>query len=836
MEETNNVQLRTRYEVSGRIDAFYNGGPIVISPDNNYLICLDGEEVSVVNIADKTINKKISLEDDTLSALAIHPSLPVIAVGSRSLNIHLVDYEKGEAFSTWRGSDAPSIALAFHPSGQYIASGAADGSLRLFDLSTKNLIANHRLHNNLIRGIAFHPANGNVVFSFGEDGKLVRYNLAAKDDIVVDSTTHGNTITAVSFIFPGGDASFHIPEHGVIVAAGNSNVLSISDSMSLNLVKEVPVYEAVTGAVFVTAQEASVLSQGAVDHAAVLLGGSRGVIRYVNPFTSEVSESFSNPLHKSYDGKKDAAADMPSYTFMTRHQNSLLCASSAQNIYINSLIEHTSDMFSGNPGEYSAICSTDDIIATADSSGYIRVIKRNSKETMLLSGHHGIVMSIFISDEYIVSGARDNMIALWSLDGELLHTFEGHTSPVTAVALRGDLIISGSEDNTIKIWSIETQECINTIIAHEKGVTALALAPKGNMFASASQDRTIKLWDDVTVKQPRMTLRGHRKQVWCLAFSAFDKLLASGSTDGTVKIWSVKSGAVMRSLEGSAGTILGVNFITRGTQLVSACADGSISLWNMKTSESVGRFEEHSDKIWGLSVMKDGDELISVDASASLVFWRDSTEEFKQKAFEEEQEKAEEEQEISNSLRNEEYAKALALALKRNHGRKARQIVETIAAKKHELAVDYLISIIKEIPRSENTLLNLVEFIIQWNTSPRSCYAAQLAMNALFKSLPLDYLSTNIPGGSGKYTALYAYTQRHLDRIERIETASKIAELAYFASSIKIEESRDEGLKIVADQLLEADFSEESESSENEDEKVADRLKMLLEASKKRKE
>lgn len=51
-----------------------------------------------------------------------------------------------------------------------------------------------------------------------------------------------------------------------------------------------------------------------------------------------------------------------------------------------------------------------------------------------------------------------------------------------------------------------------------------------------------------------------------------------------MRLWSLTDGACLRTLEGHLASVLRLDFLSAGSQLLSAGADGLVKLWSVRLS------------------------------------------------------------------------------------------------------------------------------------------------------------------------------------------------------------------------------------------------------------
>ena len=139
-----------------------------------------------------------------------------------------------------------------------------------------------------------------------------------------------------------------------------------------------------------------------------------------------------------------------------------------------------------------------------------------------------------------------------------MNRLQGHRDSVVSVSFlaNGDFLVSGSIDNTVKIWDSNGQ-ILQTIFAHDRPITRVAVSPDGQLIASASIDKTVKLWQPDGTKVAH--LAGHTEGVTGVSFSPNSDLIATSSQDKTIKLWK-PDGTLLKTFNGHDEAVTSVSF------------------------------------------------------------------------------------------------------------------------------------------------------------------------------------------------------------------------------------------------------------------------------------
>jgi U3 small nucleolar RNA-associated protein 13 len=230
----------------------------------------------------------------------------------------------------------------------------------------------------------------------------------------------------------------------------------------------------------------------------------------------------------------------------------------------------------------------------------------------------------------LASGSKDRTARVWASteEGEwrCVAVCEGHAETVGAIAMsrklddkgQGRFMITASQDRTLKMWDLTSisasksagassvkPKSLATLRAHEKDINSLDLSPNDRFLARPAG--ALKLVG---------TCKGHRRGVWAVKFSRTDRIVASGAADRTIKLWSLDDFTCLKvslfdwrlagpealltswkTLEGHTNSVLRVDFLSHGMQLVTSASDGLVKLWNVKDEECVKTLDNHEDKV-----------------------------------------------------------------------------------------------------------------------------------------------------------------------------------------------------------------------------------------------
>ncbi|XP_069380930.1 transducin beta-like protein 3 [Paralichthys olivaceus] len=784
-----NLQFKTNYVVSSKIEPFYKGGKVQISNDEQHIFCTCGSRVNVLEISTGKIIHSVEhddLEDITSFALSCDDELLVTA--SRALLLKQWDWRQAQCTRSWRAiHTVPVASMTFDSTSTLLATGGCDGTIKLWDVVKQYCTHNLKGSSGVVHLVQFHPDISRLqLFSSSLDCGIRLWDLRSSQCVCV-LQSHYSAVTSLSFSADG----------DTMVSSGRDKICTVWDLETRKAKRTVPVYEAVEGVVLLP--ENKDFSQIGVESKDLhfITAGSKGVLRVWEASTARCiySQKLLSTL-SPVSGEEEEQDDNPrslTYLLHLPVSSRLATVTAEHNIVLYQLPALTTQQqFVGYSDEVLDVkfLGKDSHIVVATNSCQLKVFELLTNSCQILYGHTDTVLSldVFKKGSLFASCAKDRSVRVWQLDGDsgqvrCVAQGSSHSNAVGSITcsrMKATFVVSGSQDCTVKVWDLPadlpaTGEDIHELTArctekaHDKDINSVAVSPNDKLLASGSQDRTAKLWSLADEGNLGLlgVFRGHRRGVWAVCFSPVDQVLATSSADGTTKLWSLQDFSCLKTFEGHDASVLKVIFVSRGTQLLTSGSDGLVKLWTIKTNECVKTLDAHQDKVWGLHATRKDDKMVTGSADSNITVWVDVTE----VELAEEQAKQEDQilkkQELSNLLHEKKYLKALGLAISLDQPHTVLTVIKAIrqGEDREELLEKTILKL--RVDQKES----LLRYCVVWNTNARNCQDAQSVLQVLLTHLPPEEL-LQYQGARTNLEGLIPYTERHMQRIGNLLQAS----------------------------------------------------------------
>lgn len=756
-ESGDEVKMKKSFKIDRKLEPFYTGGEIALSPDEEFLFCQCENFVKVVEIATGQAVCCLGNEED--ATITICGNNEIIFTAHRaSMLIKQWRWRAGEEerlVRSFKAHPVPVTSMSMDSTSSLLASGATDSVIRVWDIENNYCTHQFKGSKGVVTLLQFHPTKLHL-FSSSDDLLIKVWNLETSS-LLHNLKGHVSPVTSLVFL-----------SDTVLVSGGRDKVLNTWELSEGKLKETLPVFEVVEG-----------LSgcQGRL-----VTAGDRGVLR---------------AWHKS---KCVLEQDTPSlkreYVRLMSYKDGVLAVTFDQNILIyNKELKVEKNLIGYNDEIIDIKPAFEGNLALATNSEQIRIVNTETLATCVLSGHTGTVLSIDTNLEHglLASSSKDASVVIWRADAgsySQIATCTGHTSAVSGVAwshLQENIfVVSVSCDLTLKLWQppkgnvnkLHKTKCVYTIKAHEKDINCVTVSPNDKFIITGSLDKTAKVWS-ADKGNLLGVLRGHKRGIWSARFSPVDQCVLTTSGDALVKLWRLADYSCIRTYEGHASSVLNCQFTTLGRQIVSCCADGLIKVWDTQTSECVTTLDGHTDKCWALMVTEEG--IVSGAADSLLCFWRDVTVEEEEEEIREEELQSEQQQELRNLVFNEKYAAAFALSLSLNMPYKCLGVAQKIL--ELEDGKTQLRNLIDNLQMDQ--IESLLAYLATWNTNSKHTIIAQNVLFALLSSGQSQSLAEN-PKLRVHWEALIPYTERHFERLSKLQQQSTF--LQYTWDRMKLSE------------------------------------------------
>ena len=727
------------YKIPGDGEVITN---LTITPDGSYLAMISQSQLlRIFDLNKGSVIKNFKLPSPVYIS-SVDSTSSLFAFGGSDGVITVWDIENGYVTHSLKGHGTTICSLTFHgelnSQDWRLASGDTMGTVKIWDLVKRRCIHTLKDHNTAVRGVGFDQ-DGDLFISGGRDNVVIIYN--TKNFKTINTFPINEQIEAAGFVSLIDDRQY-------FYTGGLENVLKIWDIKSGEMIGRSPIP-------LKTNEELLIID-------VIKLYNNNLYLVISDQTLIELDLQELTPGHGHGHGQGDEIVEFPIVKRIAGNQG------------IIADIKYVGPEFN--------------LLAMATNSPALRIVDiEKPLELRVYEGHTDILNAVDVSTDgkWIATASKDNEARLWRWNGELqdfepFARFQGHAGAITAISLcksqnEPKFLITGSSDLTIKKWKIPNTP--NSIVktseytrrAHDKDINSIDVSPNDEYFATASYDKLGKVWQTDSGETIGV-LKGHKRGLWDINFYKFDKLIVTGSGDKTIKVWSLLDFSCKKTLEGHTNSVQRVKFFNREhPQLLSCGADGLIKLWDYKQGEIIKSLDNHDQRIWAMDLKNDGEYFTTADADGKLSFWTDNTEE--EVKFKELQakEKIEQEQSLSNYIKNKDWSNAFLLALTLDHSMRLYNVIKSSIETNDDkdsiigsFSLENTISLL-----DDGQLVKLFKKIRDWNVNFKFFEISQKLLNVVLNNFAVDKL-TEVPGLMKIMESIIPYNERHYNRIEEM--------------------------------------------------------------------
>ncbi|XP_022788855.1 transducin beta-like protein 3 [Stylophora pistillata] len=548
--------LKSNYEVSSKIDAFYTGGKVQFSSKEDHLFCTCNDKVQVVHVETGKVVHTLQEEGDVISCFAASPDDKFCVTASKSLLLRQWEWNTGEQIRTWKAVHrAPIVAMTFDTTSTLLATGSSDSTVKVWDIIKQYYTHNFKGSQGVVSLVSFHPnTNALQLFSASDDCKIRVWDLK-KSRCVAVLESHFSVVTSLAFSHSG----------EIMISSSRDNVLNMWNISDKKLQKTIPAFEGIESVI--TLPKAS-SCPGCKDKEKeyFMTAGSKGQLRVWSfqdgkcVFTQTVLSARSNK------GKDNNDED------------------------VNQQIVHAT--LCKNLGQV-AVVTFDHNVVFHELESLKRTKQISHSLPIALHGLLNIFKTSFarLDNTFVASGSQDHTVKIWKIPTKIDNldspiklsvklTEKAHDKGINSVAISPNdkLLATGSQDKTAKIWMISNGSLLGTVRGHKKGIWCVRFSPVDQCLATSSADSTIKIWalsDFTCVK----TLEGHTSSVLKICFLTRGMQIVSSGSEGLLKLWTIKTNECVKTFDQHVDKVWSIAVNKNQDQLISGGADSVINIW-----------------------------------------------------------------------------------------------------------------------------------------------------------------------------------------------------------------------------------------------------------------
>jgi WD40 repeat protein/uncharacterized caspase-like protein len=637
------------------------------------------------SVAQQLGNPELDLQkghSGLVMSFALSPDGRLIATGGGDNTIKLWNVESGKVIRTFEGRTA-AFSVAFSPGGRILAAANDDGTIKFWDIDNGIIIRNLELHPS-VRCIAFSP-DGEVLASAGgqlsdKNGGAIRFwdaetgtllnKIGALTDVVrsVAFSPDGKLLAA-----EGSESSINLwnvqtgklartlkksdsPYETLAFAfSPDSRLLAIAGA-EINAEKNISLWDVQKGALVrnikgqkkpkSTSDPAYPVYQAFEIVSVAFSPDGQRLAAGISDNTIRLWEPKSGKLIRTIQGRAGKAAQP--LVFSTDSKMLAAIASdgsvgtgrtvSVWNADTGELLRSLEDQ----SGAALSLTFSPEGIKLGSGSVEDTVNLWDMKAGRLVRSLNGrsptLVPSVAMSPDGKMLAARSTSafgpgnIKLWDVEtGSLIRTLSDIAKKYGEAVVfspRGDLIAS-VDGNSVKIWEVYSGRLIHNIDTKKEGeLYSLEFSPDGKTIAAVGEYKNIIFCD---VESGRI-VRGFNAQdanpIYRATFSPDGKIIATGPIDlfrsyktHAVRLWDVETGALLKKLDGHAGSVGGLRFNSDGRLLVSGDTAGAIRLWDVYSGQLLRTFDGHYGSANAVVFSTDGKTIVSALEDGTIKVW-----------------------------------------------------------------------------------------------------------------------------------------------------------------------------------------------------------------------
>lgn len=183
----------------------------------------------------------------------------------------------------------------------------------------------------------------------------------------------------------------------------------------------------------------------------------------------------------------------------------------------------------------------------------------------------------------------------------------------------GTVIVAACHERA-RMWRLADHVRLADLDAPPGSFDSVAYSHDGSLIATWGDEGNVRIWD----RSGRLVHLLHHAddRVNYAPFTGDDSQIVSSGNDGWARVWDVKTGQLVRALQGSTALLHNLYGLTNrdGTRLFTVTMDGTVAGWDLTTGEQIGRLD-HGNFIVGGDVSETAPRAATCGADGTVKLW-----------------------------------------------------------------------------------------------------------------------------------------------------------------------------------------------------------------------
>lgn len=249
------------------------------------------------------------------------------------------------------------------------------------------------------------------------------------------------------------------------------------------------------------------------------------------------------------------------------------------------------------------------------------------KPSCSLAGQHRWVTAVsWIGDSQIVlTASRGGKLTTWELDNaeRVIEMQCGVCGQVCCTPLTpaGVYLIGGSCGG-LEVWDVMNGKLIKSLVAHYRGIKAVAVSRDGRSAASMGDDRMLRLWDTATWDEG-LCVPLDAENASAVAFCERDNtVVMTYANDSRISFVAIGRPATSRGERCSSSGIERIAISPDGAFAATGAKMGEVGLWSLVDgSRTLSQGWGILDGVGGVAFRSGRDELVTVSDGGVITVW-----------------------------------------------------------------------------------------------------------------------------------------------------------------------------------------------------------------------